>query len=219
MINYFKLKRLVWVGFSLSVLLASNAWATDQEDFLLACKNDNQSTVSSLLAKGIDPNTPDSTGTPALVLATNYNANNVVKLLISQPKINVNDGGQASETALAVAALRNNRELVDLLLAKGANLDHPADKPGWTALHYAASEGHLEMVKYLLSKKASLDAPSANKTTPIMMAARARQTHVVKALLEAGANPSLANEAGFTAADYLDRHNETDLAAELRKKK
>jgi uncharacterized protein len=199
---------------STSLFAFGTVQASDQDDFLIACKNDNAQAVASYLSKGMNPNLLDSNGSPALVVATTYDANNVIKLLLAQPKIEVNNSGTAGETAIAVAAYRDKRETLDLLLAKGANLD----TPGWTALHYAASAGHLDMVKYLLSKRAAIDAPSANKTTPIMMAARARQTHVVKALVEAGASVSNANDAGLTAADYLDRHKESDLAAELRKR-
>jgi uncharacterized protein len=214
MTNDFNWRSIAAIISFVGLVFAGSVQATEQEDFFQACKNDNATAVSKYLERGMDPNLVDSTGSSALVLATIAESNKVVKLLASQPKIDINNAGTTGETAIAVAALRNNRELVDLFLSKGAKLDNP----GWTAMHYAASAGHLDMVNYLISKKAALDPLSANKTTPMMMAARGRQTHVVKALLAAGANPSAVNDAGLSTADYLERHKETELAADVRKR-
>ncbi len=214
MINYFNSRVFQALFLSLCLAFSADVLANDQEEIAVACKNDNAAAVAKFFEKGLDPNSLDASGTPLIVLATTHGAGNVIRMLASNPKINLNNTGKNGESALAVAAYKNNREVLDLLLSKGALLE----TPGWTAMHYAASAGHLDMVQYLISKKATLDPLSANKTTPMMMAARSRHTHVVKALLEAGANPAAKNDSDLTTADYLDRHKETELAEQVRKR-
>ncbi len=191
---------------------ASVAMAGPHDDFFRAVSVDNVSGVTKSLEQGLDPNTVNDDGEPAILVAVKGKADRVLRALLDNPKTNINGTGPLKETALMLMVTRADKAMVSELLAKGAAVN----KDGWTPLHYAASGSDLQMVKLLLDKGAAIDALSPNKTTPLMMAARSRQTLVVKQLLGFGADPSLVNEAGLSAADYLDRSQESALAKDLR---
>lgn len=182
------------------------------EDFFDAIRLNKSADVAQMLTRGMDVNSINEQGTPAIVLAATYKADDVLKLLAGQRKVNIEAAGSTGETALSVTAWHGNQALVGFLLDKGAQIN----RQGWTALHYAAGAGHKNLVIYLLEKSAYIDAHSPNQTTPLMMAARERRTDIVRLLLEEGADPSQVNQAGLSAADYLERHKETTMAAELR---
>ena len=196
----------------ISTLLTANAYAGAFEDFFKAIQNDQVDAVNQMLRNGMDPNGLDSAGTPAIVLAAQNKADNVLKLLANHRKTQIDEAGSSGETALMVAIYLGNKDQTTLLLGKGAQVN----RVGWTPLHYAASNGNVELVKLLLDKAAYIDAQSPNKTTPLMMAARARKTDIVRLLLDEGADPTPVNDAGFGAAEYCDRNKETALAAEIR---
>jgi uncharacterized protein len=203
--------------FALAVFVAffsSLANAGAFEDFFDAIRFNKPTDVAQMLTRGMDVNSVNEQGTPAIVLAATYKADDVLKLLAGQRKANIEAAGSTGETALSVTAWHGNQTLVAFLLDKGAQIN----RQGWTALHYAAGAGHKDLVKYLLDKSAYIDAHSPNQTTPLMMAARERRTDIVRLLLEEGADPSQVNQAGLSAADYLERHKETAMAAELRQR-
>ena len=105
---------------------------------------------------------------------------------------------------LMLAMLKGLLPQAKAMLAREADVN----KTGWTPLHYAASfggTGAVEQVQLLLEHHAYIDAESPNGTTPLMMAAQYGTTAAVKALLEAGADPTLKNQLGLTARDFAVR--------------
>ena len=97
-----------------------------------------------------------------------------------------------------IAAFNGEVAAANRLIDKGAEIN----RPGWTALHYAAASGSLPITRKLLEHAAYIDAESPNKTTPLMMAARAGHEKVVVLLLEEGADMLLKNELGLDAIDF-----------------
>jgi uncharacterized protein len=109
-----------------------------------------------------------------------------------------------------LASLKGYLGLVQSLVNKDADVN----KTGWTPLHYAASGGHVPVIQYLLENSAFIDAESPNGTTPLMMAAMYGSPEAVKALIQAGADPTLKNQLGLTALDFAvrgQRSNSIDL--------
>lgn len=183
-------------------------------EFFRAVDADDAPTVAALIQRGMDANSVNEQGQTALTAALYAGATRVAAVLLASRGIRLDTTNRFGETALMVAALKGNVALMKQLVQAGAEVN----RTQWTPLHYAASAGHLEALRYLIEEHAYIDAESANKTTPLMLAARQKHTHAVRWLLDEGADPTLRNQAGMSAADYLDLHKETELADQLRRR-
>lgn len=189
-----------------------NAAAGSYDDFFNAAQTDNADKIKSLLQRGLDPNLIEEVrGDSGLILALRENSMKVFDVLVQARNINLDAKSLLGDTALMIAAYKGNLAAVKVLIGKGAQIN----QPGWTALHYAASVGNNEIVQLLLDNAAYIDAESPNKTTPIMMAARAGFILTVKLLLDEGADATLKNTAGMTAIDLARTNNQKDIVEGL----
>jgi uncharacterized protein len=182
------------------------------DDFFRAVKTDNANDIQALLQRGLDPNLIEAErGDTGLILALREESMNVFQVLLHARGINLETRTANGDTALMIAAYKGNKAAVNALLNKEAE----PNRPGWTALHYAAAIGNNDIVQALLDKAAYIDAESPNKTTPIMMAARAGHILTVKLLLDEGADATLKNDQGMTAIDFARRHEHNDIVEGL----
>ena len=151
--KYFKyiIYLYVFIGFSFS-----NAGSF--ELFFRAINIDNEQDVKSFIAMGFDPNSPNEKLTPALMVAIQADALKTAKVLIQDPRTQVEFDNPNGESPLMLAAIRNQLEIAQLLIDRGAEVN----RAGWTPLHYAASRGHIAMMRLLLDKSAYIDAESPN---------------------------------------------------------
>lgn len=188
-------KCVVLIGFIFCSLTA-NAGA--YVDFFRAILRDDDLSTRQLLSQGLDPNTVSETAQPALLYALRQESYKAAKMLIDDPRTQLNQINPQGESPLMLAALKGQVALVEQLIAHGADVN----KTGWTPLHYAATGGNAEILAMLLAHDVDLNAASPNGTTPLMMAARYGSPECVKLLLEAGANPELTNQMGLTALDF-----------------
>lgn len=197
-----------------ATLGAAQAQGDAYRDFFDAIGRDDAARVETLILRGISTNSEDPKLGPAIVHAAQQKAHAAMKALLLSPATKVDARNAAGETALMYAALQGELETVKLLLAHGAEVN----QQGWTALHYAASGGQLSVVQLLLEHHAYIDAASPNGTTPLMMAARQQRPTVARYLVEQGADPTLVNESGWTAADYLERVGDAEHASWMRER-
>jgi ankyrin repeat protein len=203
LLNYFRklLYLIVLVGFSYTQ-------AGSYDDFFSAIVRDDDAAMQTLLTRGFDPNTVDSTGSAGLLLAIKGSSFKVASRLMNWPDIKVEVRNAADESPLMLAALKGELVLCQVLIKKGADVN----KPGWAPLHYAATNGHTDIMSLLLEEYAYIDAASPNGTTPLMMAAQYSDVSSVKLLLEAGADPLLRNALGLSALDFANRASRVDSA-------
>jgi len=192
----------------LLVLGFSIANAGSYDDFFVAVKRDDAKTINDLLRRGFDPNTIDPSGRTGLFIAVQEGTLKAAEALIAWPKTNVEWRSAKDESPLMIAAFKGYKDLVRKLIARDADVN----KTGWTPLHYAATGGHVEIILMLLDENAYIDAESPNKSTPLMMAAMYGSTAAVRALLDAGADPTLRNELGLSAVEFAQRGNRPDAA-------
>ena len=205
--NFNKLiKCIVFISF---YSFSSLGFAGSYEDFFKAAQFDDSRTISSLLARGFDPNTVNLNAEPALLYALSEGSFKAFEVLAKHPKTNLNVRNKHSESALMLASLRGNLPLAKLLIQGDADINHP----GWTALHYASSGGHTEIMQLLLDKSAYIDAESPNGTTPLMMAARYGNSKAVQILIDEGADVQLKNQLGLSALDFAKQGNRLDSLA------
>ncbi len=188
-------KNIVYLALAIAV---SSANAGSYEDFFVAIKNDNASSLNGLLERGFDPNTRDPKGQPGLTMALQERSPKVAKALLERPGIDVNLLNNAGESPLMMAALKGDLPAAQQLIERGAKIN----QSGWSPLHYAATGPEPRLVQLLLERGAELNAASPNGTTPLMMAAQYGSEDSVKLLLERGADASKRNDRGLRAADF-----------------
>src|SRR6185295_8527877 len=108
----------------------------------------------------------------------------------------------------------DQRSRLVALLKAGADI-HATDKNGVTALHHAVRFRSAAAVKTLIEHGANVNqACSRSGSTPLHRAVtqtgapgtagrREQAVEIVRLLLEAGADPSIANKSGRKPADYV----------------
>ena len=193
MMNYFKS-----IAYLIAAFGISSASAGAYEDFFTAVKRDDGATVQSLVKQGFDPNSRDPAGQTALHLALRDRSPRVVKALWESPQLDVNSINASGESPLMMAALRGDLDRVVQLLGRGAKVH----QDGWSPLHYAATGPEPKVVALLLERGAPIDAFSANRTTPLMMAAGYGAEASVDLLLARGADKRLRNDRDLDAAGF-----------------
>ena len=195
-------------------LVSARAWAGAYEDFFVAILRDDGDAVTALLRRGFDPNTRDPKGQVGLTMAVQNGANKAFAALLASRLVNVEARNAQDESPLMIAAIKGNVDAVKALIAR----DSVVYKTGWAPLHYAASAGspqHAVIIALLLENHAYIDAASPNGTTPLMMAAHYGSTEAVQLLLDEGADPTLKNQLGLTAADFALRVSRTESAERI----
>ena len=105
-------------------------------------------------------------------------------------------------------------EVAQSLIDKGALVDY-ADLSGLTPLMVAALNGPIDMVELFLSNGASVEV-SAGGATPLTEAARKGDPLVLRALLDAGADPNVPMPDGSAPVCYVQSHNFTEAAEVIR---
>lgn len=201
------LYKVCLTGF-LVLLAAPFAHADAFDDVIKAIKVDDASSVSALLARGIDPNTTDDKGRSILHLALLEQSLKSASVIAKHPRVNLNQKTPQDETPLMMAVFRGYKPLAVAMIKAGALVN----KTGWAPLHYAATNGHLELVTLLLEEHAYIDAEAPSKTTPLMMAARHGHMEVVTLLLNEGADTSAVNVHGLSAIDFAITSERRDIA-------
>jgi uncharacterized protein len=199
-----------------------------------AVEADDRELVQMLLSAGADPKAANRYGVTALsIAATNRDAPMISILLKAGADPNAALPG--GETVLMTAAHTGEPEVLDLLLTHGAKVNAQESTYGETALMWAASENHAQAVRLLIKYGAQVDARcdgfSSSKDrfglegvvtilphghwTALMYAARQGSVEAARALVEAGANPNIADPDGTTPLLTAIDNAHFDIAAAL----
>ena len=150
--------------------------------------------------------------------------------LLLERGANVNAKDPAGMTPLLFAAMNGNTRLVELLLARGADVNavssaeaHGRVKNGaisigsLTPLLVASAYGPVELVKVLLDAGAKPTAQDIRKMTPLHLAVSTDHAdpRIVRLLLNRGADQSIQDRDGLTAADWARKSNNPLILREV----
>jgi ankyrin repeat protein len=129
------------------------------------------------------------------------------------------DPARASEhapdgfTPVALASFFGQLEAARVLIAAGADVNAAAKNSlKVTALHAAVAGRNLEIVKAVLAAGADANAQQQAGFRPIHEAGTRGDRHLAQLLIAHGADPSLPNDAGVTAADLAREKGHAEFA-------
>lgn len=132
--------------------------------------------------------------------------NKAVQLLTVTPAV-IDARNGKGETALFVAVVDRDADWTGFLIRKGADPNLASRSgSGDTPLIAAARIGFVDAVDWLIGARAEVDGANRMGETALNVAVQARQREVVRALLNAGADPDKTDTAaGLSPRDYAKR--------------
>lgn len=153
-----------------------------------------------------------------ILMAARGEADAVEKLLSAG--IPVDATNEVNHTALKAAARNGQLEMMQLLIARGASVRHQ-NADGFTALHCAVGapaydqQFQADCVGLLLEHGAEPNTVDNEGATALMNAAWFGAELSVKALVKAGADPSIKDQKGRTARDLAEQRGHPAIVAML----
>jgi ankyrin repeat protein len=149
--------------------------------------------------------TTNAGGDSALSIAVAGGHSTLLDLILPYTsKTMINHPNHKGVTPLLVACERDDVGLCEKLLHNGASLDVTDTSTGASPLAVAAFCGSDNVIEKLLLQQQPplrLEQSNTNGCTPLWLAARSGRDKIVKLLLEAGADPCVANKDGLTPVD------------------
>ncbi|TRX93051.1 hypothetical protein FHL15_005919 [Xylaria flabelliformis] len=183
----------------------------------VAIMAENITAVNLLLQRGADPN--QSCSKPGWLISTlrDFRFNSLLNLAISQKntmimRLLLDSGSDVNYSKLRINSPRNSQPLdstTKMIQSCLTNFQTNLSED-LTALHCAVLVStdniidgpDLAPMKLLLSNGADSNVPNSEGLTPIFLAVHQRQPKTLKALLKAGADPTLKCKSGQTAEEY-----------------
>jgi ankyrin repeat protein len=131
----------------------------------------------------------------------------VVRWLVDQGAA-LDQQGIQGWTPLFIASSRGHTPVVRLLMGRGAD-PTIASTSGWTPLMRTSHEGHVDTVRCLLdhpSVAAMINQRNGGGFTALLLACNQGWEGVVRALLDKGADPTIADNMGRNAMAMAKRY-------------
>jgi ankyrin repeat protein len=178
------------------------------DDVIRAIKSGDDARVGELVAADLShARARDENGVSALLLALYHGrAASVEALRAAVAELDVFEAAALGETGRLLELLDADPELVNRYAPDG-----------FTPLQLASFFGNPEAAALLLDRGAESNAVAKNamRVTALHSAAAARETAIVRLLLDNGADPNAQQEGGYTALHAAAQHGDRELAEVL----
>lgn len=177
--------------------------------------------LSALLDAGADVEVRDGAGrTPAIIAAFGSHGAALERLAAAGADLNALE--HRAYDVVTIAAVADDRALLDVALDLGAAADTVTSPYDGTALIAAAHLGHHAVVARLIEAGAPLDHVNNLGWTALMEAVvlgdgGADHVATVRALVEAGADRSIADREGATPLEHARRRGHEEIVGILRR--
>lgn len=181
---------------------------------MLAAQEKQRDAVQALIAAGADVNARDQLGGSALLWSAAMADSDMVSDLIHAGADHSITDRQLGKTPLMWAcAISEDPESIDVLVDAGADIE-ATDNRSMTPLMHAAQTGSSANIMRMIEHNADLDAQNNEGMTALAIAASRPQVSFrkVNILVDAGADPTIADNNGMTPLDHArqrdDQHAE-----------
>lgn len=173
--------------------------------------------VTRLVAGGASLEARDTLGRTALHVAAFQSHNDIVKALVAAGA-NINAFEHAEYDVVTIAAVANDLAMMKLALSLGGNAKNITSPYDGTALIAAAHLGHVAVVDALIEAGAPLDHVNNLGWTALIEAVvlgdgGPRHTEIVRLLIDAGADASIADRQGVTPLAHAKQRGFNNMAA------
>ena len=186
---------------------------------MMAAKYNDPEVAAVLLEAGADVDARDNDGVTALMMAAWHNKDPKIISVLLGGGADIEARDKDGKTALMLPDYNYNLEIIAALLKAGANIE-ARDKYGWTILmRTAAFSGGSDVIAALLGAGSDVHARNIYGKTALILAACHDNLEAIAALLEAGADATLKDNAGLMAIDYAEENpalQGTDILQKLR---
>ena len=166
---------------------------------MMACGRGNVEAINALLNAGADSNMTNTKGLTCIHYAVVGGCSKQTLQPIIDHGADINAINEDDLTALMIACQKGNVEAINVLLNAGGD-SNVTDTMGSTWIHHAAG-GICSKVtlQAIIDRSADVNATNNHSTTALMMACERRNAETVNVLLQAGADPNIADTEGFTS--------------------
>jgi ankyrin repeat protein len=182
-------------------------WRNSTDAIFEAARRDRADVVAFLLDLGVSPDVQDDKNERPLHGAAYHGAVAVAALLIERGAEIDPVGLNWDNTPLGAAVYAQHRRMIELLGQFSRDI--------WELTFV----GNVERLRTLFAERPELAKTVADGHTPLMRLPPDDETRAIEVatlFIEHGADPTITNEQGATAADRAERLGMFDLAAMLR---
>jgi ankyrin repeat protein len=189
-------------------------------DLITAAERGDVEMIRLLIAGGESVHTANSKGVTPLIAAAYKNQVEVAEVLIDAgADVNVQDN--TSQSAYLISTSEGFLELLRLTLTAGADV-RSLDSYKGTGLIRAADRGHVEIIEELLKTDIEIDHVNRLGWTALLEAiilgnGGIRHTEVVRLLVDAGADVTLADREGVTPLEHAQRRGFEEIVGILER--
>ncbi len=172
----------------------------------------DRTAIKALISEGANLNFTSGSFTTLLMTASEQGDEELVRLLLEAPGIDLNRRSQSNlQTALEFAASYGHYRICAALLDAGADV---SERTGFHALSEAARRGHGDICTLLLERGISPNPPDEEiyrLTSPLMHAAQAGSVACCRLLLDAGADVMQLYHGQRSVLSYAAKSGSTEV--------
>ena len=202
-----------------SSLMASHAGAQTLNLREAAAIGDS-AVVESWIKAGVPLDEADGAGRTALLVAVDNGRTDIALALIAAGA-DINAQAANKDTPWLLAGASGRTEILAAMIPKGPNLSI-RNRYGGNALIPACERGHVDTVKLLLTTKIDVDHVNDLSWTCLLEAVilgdgGAAHQEIVRMLLAANADASLADKDGITPLAHAKSRGQSEISAIIEK--